>query len=300
MKRNEIFKQIIRNEMPDIEQIRTHCHNQAANEISAENATPKKTRRPYQYIGSVTLVALLITLTSITVLAAVFPGILQIGRSFWNNGTVVSEVGTHSISEEFRNYINTTEWTLLSENSPAGYSGTKNRLEFSTLDEVAVFFNVQFPKNTMLTNFTNFNGFEYDNMDIYNRANITSHILYNEKKDEALVYLFANHILDNGKIVIIYYGFNFGGSNNEPVNFSYSVGWTGIDEESGDVQSYTSPINGIEAILFKNDSEFRTTSYALFSLNNISYYLNTFSIPVSLTDENNSYNILKEIINAFE
>ena len=42
MKRNEIFNQIIRREMPDLEQVRQNCHNKIVVEISTEHSGQRK------------------------------------------------------------------------------------------------------------------------------------------------------------------------------------------------------------------------------------------------------------------
>jgi len=111
---------------------------------------------------------------------------------------------------------------------------------------------------------------------------------------------------DNVKIINVRYGFTCGGNKNETVSSTLLVG-NEIDEESGDVQDYASPANGIEAVLHKkdtlykypNDPEFKTDRYATFALNNISYHITIYYFPLSTTEQDNSYGTLKEIINAY-
>ena len=249
----------------------------------ARGEAPARTRRTYN-IGRVAIVALICVLTTVTVFAAI-PGLLKIGKSFWNKDVVVSEAGVYPISEEFRKYINANEWKQLDKNDPDSYSlitdYPNNPLRFSSLDESAAFFGMQFPANMLLSEFAP-----------NDREPIKSHIMYNEKNDNAYVDLFADCMLDTGEIIIVQYRFYCGISNDESVAFRRG-NHTGFDEELNNIQNYISSVNGIEAILYTDDS----INYAMFSLNDVSYTLSDVFFDYS---ENNAYNIFEEIIDSFE
>ena len=157
-----------------------------------------------------------------------------------------------------------------------------NFLYFSSLDESAVFFGVRFPGNTILTEFAP-----------DERGTVKAHIAYHEKNDGAYVDLFTDYILGTGETIIVQYRFYCGTNKDGPVAFTRG-NHTGFDEEINNIQDYKSPVNGIEAILYTDDSGI---SNAIFSLNDVSYSLSDFFF---LHSESNSYEIFKNIIDAFE
>jgi len=255
----------------------------------ARGEMPEKTHRPYR-IGRVAIVAVVLVLTAATALAAVIPSILQIGKSFWNDTAVVSEVRIFPISEELRKYINDTEWEVIDESSPDSYSSIvdypKGYPSFSSLDEAGAFFGVQFPKNTMLTEFVNFSGDE-------ERGPVRSNIAYHERKDEAGVFVLTTYMLDTENAISFQYLFSCGTNTNETVAYE-RMDIAKFDEERHNIQKYTSPVNGIEAVLYTVDPEL---SSAVFSLNDISHYMSSFYWQ---NLERDPYDIFKEIIDAYE
>ena len=159
-----------------------------------------------------------------------------------------------------------------------------------TLDEAAEFFGVTFAKNPLVPEWAN-----------EQRA---ASIWYKPNTGDVLVTLFAlDYYSYNDKTISIDYSFRLT-YNEGSGNVSFGVHYLSSPDDDGsdldvDFEYYTSPVNGIEALLLNPfDNLFEgnpgLTPYSVFvaqfSLNNIFYDISG----------DFSFDILKEIIDAFE
>jgi len=253
---------------------------------------PVKSRKFYtrRFLPIITVVFLI----TATALAVYSPQFWQIGKSFLGkapsgNTMLTSQAIPHPINETFRESLNSIEWKE-HFNVPSLY--VFNRY-FSSLNEAAFFFGIEFPNNTMLTE-------EYwlqnNHNNIYSEPNeILKVDMDYEEKDEISVSLRSYYKLENDENIIgVWYRFAFG-SQTEPVDFPLEFGNITYDEKNPAFQYYTSSVNGIEAILFAHSG--RVHSY--FSLNNIIYQINFLFPTKPLDDPSERIELLKQIIDAF-
>ena len=324
MKGNEIIKNIIREEMPDIEQVRMKCLNQEADKISTEHSRNKK--RP---VGKTVLVAIIIlSLMSTAVLATVLSGIVQIGTPYWENDRVgVETAGVYPISENLRKYIiNPDSWEqqLWGENDEYQQSHIPavNLPVLSSMDEAADFYGIPFPKNPMLNEYL-----PSDRVDLEGHTNIpeeylvnsTVHYNENEESETANIFLFATNKLDTGDRIGIIYQFICGTNTDATASTSpmYIKSGANIavgeiisaedlvkidDEERNDIQNYISPVNNIEAILYTvwhDDNNPIYSYYAIFAVNGIAYNMSVYPNDIDSKYYNNPYDTLKAVIDAY-
>jgi hypothetical protein len=226
-----------------------------------------------------------------------FWGVLFVDRDGSGIEGVTSVANSHPFSEAFREFVNTEEWESVDENEPSLMLllANSNNPTFSTLDEVADFFGIQIPRNTILDRHA-FDTFFED-------FNIRSSIMYHPEYDEASVLLNFFYLLSPEDILDLEDESRFLSKTNAMVGIRFIVrdetGGAndfrfGYGGESDIIEHYTSPRNGIEAVLHYWEG----TYVAVFSVNNLIY-------DILLTDRHEAdssvyFDTLKAIIDAFE
>jgi hypothetical protein len=278
--------------------------------------SPGKNRRPY-HAGRVALAAVIIfSLTAVTALAAVLPGILRIGAPYWEEEFIgVETAGVYPISESLRGHIGNPDkwqvwtWGENNENSFI-YSTDANAPALSSIEEAAEFYGVPFPKNPMLNEYSKTmygtDGKKYE-------TSVMSHITYYENEENntetVAVYLFAQNKLETGEEISMAYKY-VGGTDmsiSASQNMSYSSAVDDIiniltfDEKQNNIQNYISPVNDIEAILYTvdmgghNGHPFYSWN-AAFAINGI-YYKMTVRSHTGFEKE--PYDTFKSVIDAY-
>lgn len=228
------------------------------------------------------LIVAAIMVLSVTTAFAASPWLFEIGKTIWKNGTATSEADAYPISPALREYISTQEWPMLPDGSNVSIEELHdNYPHFSSVDEVNNFFGIALTKNEMLV----------DLQATFDESSpcILSIIDYEPQSDDAIVTLLADAKLSNRDEVFGKYTFFCYGTDKDDVDRWVNNKYK-IDENSGNVQNYTSPVNGVEAILSRSGSS--GVGYADFAINNISYHLTVQSTI-------DPYETLKAVIDAY-
>jgi hypothetical protein len=245
----------------------------------------------------VVLAAAVVVLLTGTALAASSGLLMRIpewigGLSIDGSKTAVVEGYSLPFSDEFRAYIDAGDW--MREDSWDGensYLTFAEDLELTSLASVSEFFNVQIAQNSLIP---------IENNDVYKVL-----VGYDPIFHTARIFVFSNSILNGDKSVSVTHRFGVSDDVDEIINFSSAYYDHLITEEVMEYY-YTSPVNGIEALMLPYSPRL---ARAVFSLDNIIYELHIEAGIMQLND-NTPYNLdigvaidavelLKEIIDSY-
>ena len=280
------------------EELRNRILNNASFE-PLDNLTYKIRKRMSRLMIAAIVVSVALLLGGVAL--AVTP--LITGSIYWeknDGGTVFSVASTaypHRFGENFREFVDNQQWESFDEGNPDSYSGlvSAEYPTFSTLEEIEYFFNIVLPKNKIL--------------DMHEIEGIyINSLMYHPVFDNARVFLqYSLSIIPENSLDCNSSSYRkpntairlFFEINDNRELFHQTIQYLGNAEI---VENYVSPTNGIEAVLHTSglSSGFITSYNAIFSVNDIIFWIGIVEGYGNSIDKDVGFGTLKAIIDAFK
>jgi hypothetical protein len=232
--------------------------------------------------------------------ASMIPGSVFWGTILGIDGAddegITAVVNAHPFGTNFREFVDNAEWESRDEIEPdlMLMLANSDNPNFSTFNEVATFFDVQFPSNSILDRFQ---------IEKLGDIAIRSRILYHPENDVARVnlnysYLLMPWLVDEVPLtsqlsLMFIVRFDVDDNFTEPLEFTH-----GFAEDFDFIEHYTSPVNGINAVIHYVE-EF-SSYWAVFSINDIVFQISLQGNIYEPEDKSLYFDTLKLIIDAFE